>query len=55
MIIRHNIISSHALNKLKIKNNAAGKLIKQLSSGLRVNGASDDAASLAISEKCGLK
>ena len=51
MIIRHNIISSHALNKLKIKNNAAGKLIKQLSSGLRVNGASDDAASLAISEK----
>lgn len=51
MIIRHNSTSAKINNTLQKKNASLTKNIEKLSSGLRINGASDDAAGLAISEK----
>ena len=52
MRINHNIA---ALNTHRQLNSAAGaqsKSMEKLASGLRINRAGDDAAGLAISEKC---
>ncbi|MEY8001929.1 YCF48-related protein [Clostridium sp. Mt-5] len=51
MVIAHNINSIIAGNKLKNATNNTAKAMEKLSSGLRINGASDDAAGLSISEK----
>jgi len=51
MIINHNISALNAWRSLSQTNSAMAKSLEKLSSGLRINRAADDAASLAISEK----
>ncbi|MGE5396607.1 MAG: flagellinolysin [Chitinophagales bacterium] len=51
MRVRHNITALNAFNKLSWTSTMASKSLEKLSSGLRINRASDDAAGLAISEK----
>jgi len=51
MIINHNLMANNAINKMNSNSAAASKSMQKLSSGLRINGAADDAAGLAISEK----
>ncbi|AYD40709.1 flagellin [Clostridium fermenticellae] len=51
MIINHNLMANNALRNMNINSNNASKAMQKLSSGLRINSASDDAAGLAISEK----
>ncbi|WP_088032012.1 flagellin [Evansella clarkii] len=51
MIINNNIMALNSYNNLKSNTSAAAKTMEKLSSGLRINRASDDAAGLAISQK----
>ena len=51
MKINHNISALNAYRNLSINNTNVSKSLEKLSSGLRINKASDDAAGLAISEK----
>ncbi|WJE15231.1 flagellin [Halobacillus sp. ACCC02827] len=51
MRINHNIAALNTYRQLGSANNDQGKSMEKLSSGLRINNASDDAAGLAISEK----
>ncbi|RDW21373.1 flagellin [Oceanobacillus arenosus] len=51
MIINHNISALNAHRQLGANQNATANSLEKLSSGLRINGAKDDAAGLAISEK----
>lgn len=51
MIINHNLMANNALRNMNINSGNASKSMSKLSSGLRINGAADDAAGLAISEK----
>ncbi|SDD77006.1 flagellin [Sporomusa acidovorans] len=51
MIINHNLSAMNTLNALNKNSSAANASLKKLSTGYRINGASDDAAGLAISEK----
>ncbi|SFH00540.1 flagellin [Sporolactobacillus nakayamae] len=51
MIINHNIAALNTLTQLNKNTTATQKSLEKLSSGLRINGAADDAAGLAISEK----
>ena len=51
MIVQHNITSMNANRQLGIVGGNLQKATEKLSSGYRVNRASDDAAGLAISEK----
>ncbi|WP_019850656.1 flagellin [Desulfitobacterium sp. PCE1] len=51
MIINHNLQSLNANNSLKKNTLNTSKSLEKLSSGLRINRASDDSAGLAISEK----
>jgi len=51
MIVQHNMTSLNANRQLGITNKALAKSTEKLSSGYRVNRASDDAAGLSISEK----
>ena len=51
MRINHNIAALNTYRQLGAANNAQSKSMEKLSSGLRINGAADDAAGLAISEK----
>lgn len=51
MRINHNISAMNTHRQLANNTGAAGKSMEKLSSGLRINRASDDAAGLAISEK----
>lgn len=51
MRINTNIMALNAQNKLTVNQGSVEKSIQKLSSGLRINGAADDAAGLAISEK----
>lgn len=50
MRINHNISSMIAMNSLFKSNRDMGKSLEKLSTGLRINRSSDDAAGLAISE-----
>ena len=50
MIINHNIGSMGAQNSLHASNYGMQKSIEKLSTGLRINRASDDAAGLSVSE-----
>lgn len=52
MRINHNISSYNTQRQLTANNNAQSKSLEKLSSGYRINRAADDAAGLAISEKC---
>jgi flagellin len=51
MRVNHNIPALYSINELGASEAALQKTIRRLSTGLRVNAASDDAAGLAISEK----
>ena len=51
MIINHNLAANNAIRNANINQSNASKSMQKLSSGLRINGAADDAAGLAISEK----
>jgi len=51
MRIMSNIPALQSYNALTVTNNALGRSIERLSTGLRINSAADDAAGLAISEK----
>ena len=51
MIIANNFPALNAFNALNSNNKKLQKAIKALSTGLRINSSSDDAAGLAISEK----
>mgnify|MGYP003290503568 CR=1 FL=1 len=51
MRINTNVMALNAQNKLTVNQNNVEKSIQKLSSGLRINGAADDASGLAISEK----
>ncbi|MDF2937951.1 MAG: flagellin/flagellar hook associated protein, partial [Paenibacillaceae bacterium] len=51
MRINHNITALNNHRNMGINNNATGKNMEKLSSGLRINRAGDDAAGLAVSEK----
>ncbi|MDC6267986.1 flagellin N-terminal helical domain-containing protein [Lysinibacillus fusiformis] len=51
MIIRHNISSLNANNRLTQNNKKTNSVLEKLSSGYKINKAGDDAAGLAISEK----
>ncbi|WCK54195.1 flagellin [Aneurinibacillus sp. Ricciae_BoGa-3] len=51
MIINYNGMAANSLRMLNINQGNQAKTTQQLSSGLRINGAADDAAGLAISEK----
>ncbi|MEO6530567.1 MAG: flagellin, partial [Specibacter sp.] len=53
MQVNTNIAANNAYRNLSTTQNALGKSMEKLSSGLRINRASDDAAGMAISE--GLK
>ena len=50
MIINHNMPAINGHRNLQMNGTALGKVQERLSSGLRINRASDDAAGLAISE-----
>ncbi len=51
MIINHNLSAMNSQRRNNLADIATGKTMGKLSSGLRINQASDDAAGLAISEK----
>lgn len=51
MIISHNLSALNTYRQVKTNNNQTQKSLEKLSSGLRINRASDDAAGFAISEK----
>lgn len=51
MRINHNIIAMNNHRNMMLNNEATGKNMEKLSSGLRINRAGDDAAGLAVSEK----
>jgi flagellin len=51
MIISHNLAASNTLRRLQESSKAGSSRMEKLSSGFRINKASDDAAGLAISEK----
>ena len=51
MRINTNVMALNAQNMLSKNQSRVEKSVERLSSGLRINGASDDAAGLAISEK----
>lgn len=51
MRINHNLMALNASNQLSVNQKKATKNMEKLSSGLRINRASDDSAGLAISEK----
>ena len=51
MIINHNLSSLSAFNVLKDTSTSMQKVMESLTTGLRINSASDDASGLAISER----
>jgi flagellin len=51
MIINHNLNAMNANRMVSVNSSNASKAMAQLSSGLRINSAADDASGLAISEK----
>lgn len=51
MVIFNNMAAMSALNEMNRNNGKLGKMIKNVSSGMRINSAGDDAAGLSISEK----
>ncbi len=50
LVINHNLMALTAFNNLTRSYNALSKSVNRLSSGLRISGAADDAAGLAVRE-----
>ena len=51
MIINHNLSSLSAFSSLRRNGASMQKVMRSLTTGLRINSASDDAAGLAVSER----
>ncbi len=51
MVVKNNMSAINTLNTMTKNNSALGKSIQKLSSGMKINGAADDVAGYAISEK----
>ena len=51
MVVKNNMSAVNTLNTMTKNNSALGKSIQKLSSGMKINGAADDVAGYAISEK----
>ena len=51
MVVQHNLQAMNSSRMLNITTNAQSKNTEKLSSGYKINRASDDAAGLSISEK----
>ena len=51
MVINHNMSAMFSNRNLGISNNAIGKNMEKLSSGMKINRGGDDASGLAVSEK----
>lgn len=52
MVIKHNITAMNANRMFNLTNRNQAKSTEKLSSGYKINRSADDAAGLAISEKC---
>src|SRR5699024_7261878 len=52
MIINHNVMAMTAYRNMTYNHSMMNQSLERLASGLRINRAADDAAGLAISEKC---
>lgn len=52
MVIQHNLSAMNTNRMFNLNNKKKATLTEKLSSGYRINRAADDAAGLAISEKC---
>lgn len=51
MVVKNNISALNTLNTMTKNNNALSKSLEKVSSGMKINGAADDASGYAISEK----
>ena len=51
MVVKNNISALNTLNTMTRNNNALSKSLEKVSSGMKINGAADDASGYAISEK----
>lgn len=51
MVVKNNMSAKNTLNQLNRNEKAASKNLKKLASGMKINGADDDASGLSISEK----
>ncbi len=51
MVVKNNISAQRVLGELNKNTNNLGKSLKKVSSGMRINGAADDASGFSISEK----
>ena len=51
MVVKNNMSAVNTLNQLNENSNALSKSLKKVSSGMRINGAGDDASGYSISEK----
>ena len=51
MVVKNNTSANDTLNKVDKNSKAMAKSLKKVSSGMRINGAEDDASGYAISEK----
>lgn len=52
MVVQHNLNAINANNKMNINVSGTKKATEKLSSGYQINRAGDNAAGLAISERC---
>ena len=51
LVVKNNMSAIHTLNTLNSNQNNLAKVLRKVSTGLRVNGAGDDASAYAISER----
>ncbi|MGN0938890.1 MAG: flagellin, partial [Selenomonas sp.] len=51
MVIKNNAAAQAALGELKKNNDKLGKDLKKVASGMKINGAADDASGYSISER----
>ena len=51
LVVKNNMSAIHTLNTLNSNQNSLAKVLRKVSTGLRVNGAGDDASAYAISER----
>ena len=51
MVVKNNLSAKNTLNQLDKNEKAKNKNLKNLSSGLKINSAGDDASGLSISER----
>lgn len=51
MVVKNNMSAKNTLNQLNRNEKASSKNLKKLASGMKINGADDDASGLSISEK----